>query len=139
VNKNILQRYHALHDRLSDMIEDGRLKKSDFPDDYDFLVESLAQLSGEGSECSPRVLIFCEGGLVQNVVSDVPLEISILDYDEPTEGDTLVDVPQTDGRVESARSAAPHVRLHRTASPRWSNTFRNSERTRTGRACLAAT
>lgn len=109
---NTLQRYHALHDRLSDMIEDGRLKKADFPDDYDFLVESLADLSGLESDSNPRVLIFCEGGLVQNVVSEVPLEVSILDYDNSTDGDTLVDVPQSDGRgFETAALSCPECEV----------------------------
>lgn len=111
MNKNALQRYHALHDRISEMIEDGRLKKSDVPQDYEFLVESLAALSGSESGRLPRVLIFCEGGLVQNVVSEVPLDVSLLDYDDPTEGDTLVNVPQSDGRVETAALSCPECEV----------------------------
>ena len=34
--------YHKLHDGLSDMIEGGRLKASDIPDDYQWLIETLA-------------------------------------------------------------------------------------------------
>jgi predicted protein tyrosine phosphatase len=36
--------YHALHDGLSDMIESGRLTQQDIPDDYEWLVESLANM-----------------------------------------------------------------------------------------------
>ena len=139
VNTTTLQHYHALHDHLSDMIEDGRLRKADFPDDYDFLVESLAQLSGEGSECNPCVLILCKGGLVQNVVSDVPLKVSILDYDDPTDGDTIIDVSQTDGTIESAALSNPQCEFAPDRVNKVVEFFRNSERTRTGRARLAAT
>lgn len=39
-----LKAYHKLHDGLSDMIEGGRLTEGDIPDDYRWLVESLAEL-----------------------------------------------------------------------------------------------
>lgn len=39
-----LAAYEKLHDRLSDMIESGRLHKGDIPDDYDWLVNTLAGL-----------------------------------------------------------------------------------------------
>jgi hypothetical protein len=38
--------YHQLHDELSDMIEDGRLKQTMFPDDYKVVAEGLAFLAG---------------------------------------------------------------------------------------------
>lgn len=41
----LLNKYLELHDGLSDMIEDGRLRREDIPDDYDWLTESLAQLA----------------------------------------------------------------------------------------------
>jgi hypothetical protein len=41
-----LNAYRLLHDRLSDMIEGGRLSESDIPDDYQALVESLASIVG---------------------------------------------------------------------------------------------
>lgn len=37
--------YAELHDGLSDMIESGRLTAADIPDDYKWLVESLAYLA----------------------------------------------------------------------------------------------
>jgi hypothetical protein len=41
----VLNLYRKLHNGLSDMIEDGRLKEADIPDDYKWLVESLAHLA----------------------------------------------------------------------------------------------
>lgn len=44
-NASLLQRYQALHDGLSDMIEQGRLREEDIPEDYRWLVESLETLA----------------------------------------------------------------------------------------------
>jgi hypothetical protein len=41
---DLLTGYRKLHDGLSDMIESGRLTEADCPDDYRWLVESLARL-----------------------------------------------------------------------------------------------
>lgn len=41
----VLREYAQLHDRLSDMIEDGRLGKADIPDDYRWLADTLARLA----------------------------------------------------------------------------------------------
>jgi hypothetical protein len=38
-----LRLYARLHDGLSDMIEVGRLQENDIPDDYEWLVKSLAE------------------------------------------------------------------------------------------------
>lgn len=35
--------YKELHDGLSDMIESGRLKRADIPEDYAWIVETLAR------------------------------------------------------------------------------------------------
>ena len=43
--RDLLHWYRMLHDGISEMIEAGRLKESDIPDDYQWLVESLARLS----------------------------------------------------------------------------------------------
>lgn len=43
--KNMFDGYTDLHDGLSDMIEDGRLRESDIPDDYRWLVDKLVKLS----------------------------------------------------------------------------------------------
>jgi hypothetical protein len=39
--KDALEVYCQLHDRLSDMIEEGRLTESDISDDYQWLVGKL--------------------------------------------------------------------------------------------------
>jgi hypothetical protein len=49
-----------LLDRLSDMIEDGRLKKADIPDDYAWLVDQLAEINqplplGSGPNEAPAI------------------------------------------------------------------------------------
>jgi hypothetical protein len=41
--------YAALHDGLSDMIEGGRITREHIPDDYEWLVESLAGLANAPS------------------------------------------------------------------------------------------
>ena len=41
-----MRRYWDLQDGLSEMIESGRLTIDDIPDDYQWLVETLASLEG---------------------------------------------------------------------------------------------
>ncbi len=41
--KTLLQQYQALHDGLSNMIEDGRLTYEMIPDDYDWLLLTLLE------------------------------------------------------------------------------------------------
>ena len=49
-------RYEKLHDGLSDMIESGRLTEADIPDDYAWLVRTLAGDDGDAqSESSTRM------------------------------------------------------------------------------------
>ena len=43
VMDDLLNAYFKLHDRLSDMIEGGRLTEGDIPEDYAALVEQLEQ------------------------------------------------------------------------------------------------
>lgn len=45
--------YRKLHDMLSDMIEGGRLKEEDIPDDYQALVEALAALAASQEKAEP--------------------------------------------------------------------------------------
>ncbi len=40
----LLNKYLELHDGLSDMIEDGRLRREDIPADYDWITESPLQV-----------------------------------------------------------------------------------------------
>ncbi len=42
---NLLKAYQRLHDGISDMVESGRLTPSDIPEDYQWLVESLSELT----------------------------------------------------------------------------------------------
>jgi hypothetical protein len=43
----VLQMYARFHDKLSEMIENGRLKEADIPDDYKWLANTLAALAAE--------------------------------------------------------------------------------------------
>lgn len=45
-DKEKLQLYQRLADGLSEMVEGGRLKQADIPDDYQWLVEALAKIAG---------------------------------------------------------------------------------------------
>mgnify|MGYP003637897185 CR=1 FL=1 len=49
-NATLLQRYQALHDGLSSMIEEGRLTADDIPDDYHWLVTSLETIAVQESQ-----------------------------------------------------------------------------------------
>jgi hypothetical protein len=45
--KNVLlAAYGKLHDGLSEMIEEGRLREADIPDDYQWLVKQLTHIAG---------------------------------------------------------------------------------------------
>lgn len=46
MNEDLLDEYRKLHDGLSDMVEGGRLREADIPDDYQWLVSSLEKLAG---------------------------------------------------------------------------------------------
>jgi len=41
----LLKLYRKLHDGLSDMVEDSRLTDMDIPDDYQWLVDLLAEIA----------------------------------------------------------------------------------------------
>jgi hypothetical protein len=41
--QGLLADYRRLHDRLSDMIEGGRLRRSMIPNDYDWLIDKLIE------------------------------------------------------------------------------------------------
>lgn len=44
MEQDLLAAYRALHDGLSDMIDEGHLKEADIPDDYRWLVDMLVEL-----------------------------------------------------------------------------------------------
>lgn len=82
-----LSRYHRLHELLSDMIESGRLTEADIPDDYQALVTSLELLGCIVEEPNPKkpvVAVCIEGGVVNWVSADQPVDVISIDLD--TEG-----------------------------------------------------
>jgi hypothetical protein len=45
-----------------------------------------------------KIVITCDGGLVQDVCSNVPVEFAMIDYDDSdVEDDRLIAIPQGDG------------------------------------------
>ena len=49
----------------------------------------------------PRIVVTLEGGLVQNITSNLPAEVLVIDYDtECAEEDRLTNVPQGEGRED---------------------------------------
>ncbi len=58
-------------------------------------------VASEAKRPAPRVLVTCDGGLVQGIVSDVPILATVLDYDvEGADLERLRDVPQGEGKTE---------------------------------------
>lgn len=53
-----------------------------------------------------RVVVVIEGGCVQSVISDIPLDVHVLDYDvEGGDGDTFA-IPQANGKTAPAYRSA---------------------------------
>lgn len=80
-----------------DIATNGGAEKPLHSHQIDDLCERLNYAEEETGE-PPRVLIVLDGGLVQDVIADVPLRATVLDYD--TEGADLEDlhpVPQDEG------------------------------------------
>jgi len=52
----------------------------------------------------PKVVITLDGGIVQDILSDVPIDVIVIDYDvEGIEEDRLTQIPQTpDASMEPA-------------------------------------
>lgn len=48
MEQDLLSGYRSFHDGLSEMIEEGRLTEADIPNDYNWLVTSLASLVADG-------------------------------------------------------------------------------------------
>ena len=65
--------YARLHDMLSDMIEGGRLRRGDIPDDYDALVGELEKLSGRPLKAQDEGLE--DDGYLDAVVEETEGEI----------------------------------------------------------------
>lgn len=61
---------------------------------------------------APTVIIFVEGGVVQHIMSSVPVEAYIVDYDvEGFDSDRIREIPQTDGPPEEAGVSDGYVEL----------------------------
>jgi hypothetical protein len=59
---------------------------------------------------APKVVVFIEGGLVQEVISDSPVNFAVVDYDiEGADDDDIADIPQGDGTTAEA-----YRRYHKT-------------------------
>jgi len=68
-----LSAYHALHDGLSDMIESGRLTIDDIPDDYNWLVESLANMTDASlPAAAPDLLAAARRGIAALAANGAP-------------------------------------------------------------------
>lgn len=50
----------------------------------------------------PLIIITVEGGVIQDISADVPIEATVIDFDIDGADDTI-DVPQSGGGTESAR------------------------------------
>lgn len=51
---------------------------------------------------TPRAIITLQGGYVQDVSSDVPLQVRVIDYDTDYTEKNFVDIPQSPGNTEPA-------------------------------------
>lgn len=97
---SLQQAYERLHDILSDCIEGGRLREADLPDDYQALVEALATCNAAtntapvGVPGSANIVIGVQGGIVQGITSNLPVNFVVYDYD--TQGEPSVEVPSLD-------------------------------------------
>lgn len=78
------------------------LLRNSAPDAYELLHGALS--GGSPATPSPKVLITVEGGVIQSVVSDQPVDVVMVDYDVDSEdGETLIALPQGDESIQSAR------------------------------------
>ena len=59
---------------------------------------------------APRVLVVCDGGLVQHVLTESAIDCSVLDYDqEGADPDDTIEVPQGDGTFQTAGHSQAQV------------------------------
>lgn len=63
--EKMLAAYRSLHNGLSDMIEEGRLKESDIPDDYRWLVDTLVKLVDLDPEPIHELTVCLDCGAVE--------------------------------------------------------------------------
>lgn len=71
------------------------------PDDADELDALLAEYEAAQAGKAPRLCIRLEGGVVQSVFADAPVDVLVIDYDtEGSDGEDLFPMPQEDGSIE---------------------------------------
>lgn len=85
------------------------------PTEADAIVDALNDFATRAKEwhseltayteiTTPAVVVVCDGGLVQDVLTDRPCDVAVLDYDKDGIGeDDLIDIPQDDGTTEKGR------------------------------------
>jgi hypothetical protein len=67
-------------------------------DEIDGLIAAL-----DATPPDTPVLIVVEGGLIQSVITDAPIAVTVIDYDtECADDDEICEVPQSDGSMEDA-------------------------------------
>ena len=105
----------ALPDMLADLMHWADREGYDFGDQLHrarrhYIAETAPEPGWNDAPTPPQVVIVIEGGIVQEVLSNIPLDAGILDYDtEGADEDEVFDVPQTGsapaqacGHIESA-------------------------------------
>ena len=68
---------------------------------WELLSELSAPINQQPIARRPHALIIVDGGVVQNVVSDLPLDYTLIDYDVNDE-ENVFQIPQTEGEPEDA-------------------------------------
>jgi hypothetical protein len=57
-----------------------------------------------------RVVVACDGGLIQDVLSTAPIDLAVIDYDvEDMDDERLIDIPQDDETAVRAYAYAARV------------------------------
>ena len=51
-----------------------------------------------------KIIIVCDGGLIQDIVTSEPAEVYTIDYDVEGYDGTLCKIPQRDGELEEAHA-----------------------------------
>ena len=56
-----------------------------------------------GANTSPKAVVYVEGGVVQGIVTDIPMEVAVVDYDvEYSDPEDQFEMPQGDGKTAPA-------------------------------------
>lgn len=87
--RSTLRRHEHIHQRITDMIRDGRIEPSRGPDSRDWVMRNLSSLVNPHATTAPRIVCVVEGGLLRHVYGDdiaVALGVSpyVVDIDTET-------------------------------------------------------